>query len=305
MNEVKQYNGVIVPMVTPFKDDGSVDGKAINRIVDLFKSNGVHPFVLGTTGEGPSVSYEQRIKVLEETVAAADGGCIVYAGISSNSLFDSVDMAKRFCNLGADVMVATLPSFYPMDDMQMLHYFRDLADAVTCPLIIYNMPATVKMSIPLEVLNELSFHPNIVGVKDSERDISRLDKSLDLWRDRPDFVHLIGWAAQSSYALQNGSAGIVPSTGNFAPGHYAKMVEAVNEGQFDNAGELQEITNQLGLLYQKDKSLSQSVPALKYIMSVMGICGPDVLPPMYRMSEKDENNYGVYIREALKKYELI
>ncbi|MFC0877295.1 dihydrodipicolinate synthase family protein [Saccharicrinis sp. FJH2] len=305
MKKRSKYCGVIVPMVTPFKVDGGVDRYAVKRIVELFKQNGAHPFVLGTTGEGPSVRQNQKDIVVAETVAAADGKCTVYAGISSNAFAESVEMATRYGDMGVDVVVATLPAFYPLDDNQMLRYFEALADASPCPLIIYNMPATVKMSISLDVLDQLSHHPNIVGVKDSERDISRLDKSLDLWRDRSDFVHLIGWAAQSSYAMQNGSAGIVPSTGNFAPGFYEELLNSVEAGNFERGDELQDITNQLGLLYQKDRTLSQSIPALKYIMSVMGFCGPNVLPPMYRMSEEDEEAYRMFIEEELVKYELI
>lgn len=305
MNEDKKYNGVIVPMVTPFHDDQTVDGKAIGNIVENFIKNGAHPFVLGTTGEGPSISMEHKDVVVAETVAASGGECTVYAGISSNVFSESVTMAKRYSDMGVDAVVATLPAFYPMNDDQMLVYFESLADAVPSPLIIYNMPATVKISIPINVLDKLSQHKNIVGIKDSERDMNRLDESLSLWKDRSDFVHLIGWAAQSSYALRYGSNGIVPSTGNFTPALYSAMAKAIADGDFERGNALQDVTNKLGLLYQKDKILSQSIPALKYIMWAMGLCGTQVLPPMYRMSGREVKAYDAFIKEELTKFELI
>lgn len=305
MTKEIKYSGVIVPMITPFKDDGMVDADAIGQIIANFKKHGVHPFVLGTTGEAPSISQEQKDYLVKKAVKAANGECTVYAGISSNSFAESVEMANNYQQIGVDAVVATLPAFYPMDDDQMLRYFEELADAVNCPLIIYNMPSTVKISIPISVLDKLSQHKNIVGTKDSERDMDRLYASLDLWKNRNDFVHLIGWAAQSATALKNGSDGIVPSTGNFAPAYYSAMYQAVTEGDFEKAEQLQELTNKLGLLYQKDRSLSHSIPALKVIMQEMHLCGDQVLPPMYKMSRIDEDAYRAFIKKEIVKLELI
>ena len=290
-------------MITPFKEDNTIDGESVGRIVGLLKNAGVYPFVLGTTGEAPSISDEQKDRMVAETVKYAGADCPVYAGISSNCFEESVAMAHKYHEMGVNVVVATLPAYYPMNNEQMLTYFNELADQVPCPLIIYNMPATVKQSIPLEVLDQLSHHSSIVGTKDSERDMDRLDRSIELWKDRPDFVHLLGWAAQSAYALKKGSDGIVPSTGNFVPGLYQDLYLSNLEGKFERADELQRQTNDLSLLYQKDRILSQSIPALKSILAVMGICGTQVLPPMYRLH--DEAVFQNNIKEELQKLEII
>lgn len=251
MKPEKKYSGVIVPMVTPFQEDFTIDSEAVGRMVGLLKKAGAQPFIIGTTGEAPSIATDQKDKMVAETVKHAGKDCLVYAGISSNCFSESVDMAKKYHDLGVDVVVATLPAYYPMNEVQMLTYFENLANQVPCPLIIYNMPATVKISIPLGVLEELSYHPYIVGTKDSERDKIRLDQSIALWKDRSDFAHLLGWAAQSAYALKQGCDGIVPSTGNFVPQLYVDLYQSSLKEEFDKAESLQQLTNELSLLVLK------------------------------------------------------
>lgn len=292
------YRGVIIPMVSPLNDDYSIDIASVGRIVRHFVAASVSPFIAGTTGEASSLSLEQKERLVKETVKQVDGKTLVYAGISDNCLPDTVTAAKRFADLGADVLVANLPSYYPLKESDALRYCEQLADAVPKPLILYNITATTGYSLPLNLLEKLSYHPNIVGLKDSERDQERLDQALTLWREREDFAHLIGWAAMSVYALKNGSDGIVPSTGNFAPRLYAKLLAATEKGSWKEAEELQQFTNYLSALYQKDRNLSESLAALKVIMAVQGLCGTQMMPPIYRMDETEEKQYKNAVKET-------
>ncbi len=296
MNQLsKKYSGVIVPMITPLLDSNTIDIEGVQRIIDLFMNAGAYPFVLGTTGEAPSLSQKVKNTLVAEVVKYVQKRTTVYAGISSTCMADSIADAHSFASLGVDVLVATLPPYYPMSNEQLIRYFSELASAVPLPLIIYNMPATVKISIPLEVIDELSKHPNIVGLKDSERDEERMNQAIQMWKDRDDFCYLIGWAAMSSKAMLQGADGIVPSTGNFAPEVYVQLLEAALQGDADTADYLQMQTNELSLIYQKDRILSESIPALKALMAHLGICAKQVAPPMYAMNEADEN---VYITSA-------
>ena len=293
----KKYRGVVVPMITPFHEDLTIDDDAVGRIIKLLLESGASPFVLGTTGESASISTNEKEKLVKAVVGQAKGNTLVYAGISSNCLSESVEFAEKYAGLGVDVLVSTLPAYYPLNEDQMFRYFEQLADQVSLPLMIYNMPATTKLSIPLDVIDKLSYHPNIVGVKDSERGEERLDQSIRLWKNRPDFVHFLGWAAKSAYALNAGSDGIVPSTGNFAPELYVSLYNSIINGDVDAAFQFQTKTDELSLLYQEDRILSQSIPALKAIMSVKGLCSPNVLPPMYRMKTEEE----IICMERIKK----
>jgi 4-hydroxy-tetrahydrodipicolinate synthase len=280
-------SGVIVPMVTPLDHKLSIDIAAVVKILDAFMEAGVSPFILGTTGESVSISNGQKELLVRTVCAHARGHLTIYAGISGNCLSESVNNAKVYSDMGVDAVVAHLPFYYPVSGAQMLRYFEQMADHVNVPLILYNNPATVRESIPLEVIDKLSHHPNIAGIKDSERGISRLDRSLALWKDRDDFVHLLGWSARSVYGLSKGSAGIVPSTGNLTPQLYRDLYDAAIQGRLKEAGELQSITDRITEIYQKDRSLSEAIPALKVMMASMGLCSPFVLPPLYEMNSHE------------------
>jgi dihydrodipicolinate synthase/N-acetylneuraminate lyase len=291
MNAKDLYKGVIVPMVTPLTESLNIDRKAVKAIVAGFVENCVSPFILGTTGEAASLPATLKNDLVKDVVTCLDGEVLVYAGISGNCLVDQIAEGKNFAELGADVLVATPPYYYPMSNRQMLRYFNALADALPKPLILYNMPSVTRHNIPPEVVDELSRHENIVGLKDSERDEDRLYKIIDLVRNRPDFVHLTGWAAKSCDALQRGSDGIVPSTGNLTPELYQQLYLAVKANNSSKASELQDATNYISTLYQKDRILSESIPALKLLMAVKGLCTELVMPPMYGMEKSEAQTF--------------
>lgn len=295
---------VIVPMVSPFGADYSIDQIAVERMCELFVNTGVSVFVLGTTGEGDSIEKSQREELVKLVVRSVEGQTPVYAGLTGNSLVESVADSKKYADLGADYLVAKLPAYYPMNDTQMLLYLEKLANLVSLPLFIYNIPATTHHSIPLEIVEKLSYHPNILGLKDSERNKERLDEAIRLWGNREDFDFLIGWAPMSAYGLQKGANGIVPSTGNICPELYVQMIDAVSSCDEKAAFELQEKTDRISALYQKDRTLSQSIPALKTLMKTKGICSGEVLPPMLTMSFQEEENYLAEVKSELEKLNL-
>jgi 4-hydroxy-tetrahydrodipicolinate synthase len=195
-------------------------------------------------------------------------------------LAESIEQAKLYADYGVDAVVAHLPFYYPLSADQMLQYFAQLADGIPCPLVLYNIPITTKQSIPVGVIDQLSRHPNIAGIKDSERGLERLDQSAELWADRTDFVYLMGCAAQSAIALQKGADGIVPSFGNVAPGLFKRLFEASLQGDYKTSDKLQAQADTISEIYQKDKNLSQSISALKIMMSALGLCQPYVMPPL-------------------------
>jgi dihydrodipicolinate synthase/N-acetylneuraminate lyase len=282
---------VIVPMVSPFTSGYSIDEAAVLRMTELFVSAGVSVFVIGTTGEGDSMSSGQRDTLLKLVVKKVNGCSKIYAGLTGNSLSTSVEDAQKYADLGADYLVAKLPSYYPMDENQMLQYLEKLADSVKIPLFIYNIPATTHHSLPLPIIDRLSYHPAIAGLKDSERNIDRLNDAIQLWGERDDFDYLIGWAPMSVYGLLKGANGIVPSTGNICPELYVQMIDSVHSGDEEKARQLQERTDCISALYQKGRSLSRSIPALKTMMKMTGLCSGEVLPPMLPMTSQEEESY--------------
>ena len=288
MQHHKKYKGVVVPTVTPLTSDFKIDRDAVERMMAEFRSWQVTPFILGTTGEAASLSQSVKQDYLQTAAGLKQPGEVLYAGISSNVLEESVSFAQRCFDAGVDVVVATLPNYYPLTPAQMKAYFEQLADKVQGPLMIYNIPPTVHMSIPLDIVEQLSYHPNIVGLKDSERNEERLLAALQLCANRADFSYFAGWAAQSVQSLLKGGDGIIPSTGNFVPGLYAELYKAVMEGNMERALVLQQQSDDVGNVYQGGRTLGESLWALKVLMKKAGICETYMMPPLHQLSDEEE-----------------
>lgn len=280
MKKNKKYSGIIVPAATPLTDRFGIDETAVSRMLENFYSHKVSPFILGTTGEAASLSIDQKKIYVNIAGKLKKQNTILYAGISSNIVEESVSFANFCADNGVDAVAATVPSYYTLTENQIKKYFENLADKIPLPLIIYNIPATTHMSIPLHIIDDLSHHSNIIATKDSERSEKRLQQSLCLWKGRDDFGHFLGWAAKSAEALLNGSDGLIPSTGNYVPGIYEDMLKAVNSDNKIKAIQLQQLSDEYGALYQSGKTLGESLWALKVLMQEKGLCSEFVMPPL-------------------------
>lgn len=294
-----KYCGVVVPMVTPVTCNGVLDVTAVKRIINSFVNAGVSPLLMGTTGEGNSVSASDGLLMVKTAVECAKGEIIIYAGLTGTCVSEQITAAEAYTQVGADVIVATLPSYYALTDQQMYNYYKTLADNITGPLMLYNIKATTHMSIPVKVIKKLSNHPNIVGLKDSERDLERMDACIAISREREDFAYFCGWAAQSAHSLELGADGIVPSTGNFVPKMFQALYEAAIQGDMDTANRLQAETNEIAKIYQEGRTLGESLTALKVMMQTDDLCAPFMLPPLTRLSNEEEQQIANRARQII------
>lgn len=285
MRKLNKYHGVVVPMVTPVTKEGGIDVKAVERIIDNFAKYNVSALLMGTTGEGNSVAVEQGVKMIEAAAKAAAGRITIYAGLAGNCVSEQMEAAKKFVAAGADVIAATLPCYYALTPEQMMKYYTDLADALTIPLMLYNITITTHMSIPVDVIEKLSHHPNIVGLKDSEDNQERMEEILRLVADRDDFAYFCGCAANSAKALSLGADGIVPSVGNYLPKMYADLFDAGVKGDTATAENLQQKTIEIGKINTAGLTLGQSLAGLKVIMKMVGLCDTFMLPPLTELDD--------------------
>jgi 4-hydroxy-tetrahydrodipicolinate synthase len=280
VNSPLGVGGIIVPAITPLTEKLQLDEAAVEKIFASFYKHNISPFILGTTGESASLSLQLKKDYLLAAEKNKKMGSLLYAGIGSNVLTESIEFAAYCCLHAVDVVVATLPSYYALTEKQMLQYFNTLADNISLPLFIYNIPSTTYMSIPLPVIDELSRHKNIVGIKDSEKSEERMNESLKLWKDRNDFHYILGWAAKSADALLLGADGLVPSTGNLYPEIYADMLKAFEHGDKEKLFALQKLSDDYGALYQSNRTLGESLLELKTLMNKKGLCEAVVMPPL-------------------------
>jgi len=287
MKKSKKYSGVIIPAITPLTADHKLDESGVEKIFHFFYEHNTVPFILGTTGESSSLPLSLKEAYVKAAVKNKKAGTLLYAGIASNVINESMEFAKFCADNGVDAVAANLPSYYVLTESQIKKHYELLADACPLPLVIYNIPATTNMSIPLSIIDELSYHHNIVATKDSERNEERLKQSLELWKNREDFSHFLGWAAKSTEALINGSDGLIPSTGNLIPEVYSEMVKAIDAGDHNKAYEMQKLSDVYGNLYQSGKTLGESLWALKVLMKENGLCNEVVMPPLQSLSKEE------------------
>ncbi|MDD2560286.1 MAG: dihydrodipicolinate synthase family protein [Bacteroidales bacterium] len=286
----KQFSGVVVPMVSPLLDDLRVDTTAVKRIMMLFAAYNISPLVLGTTGESPSITEKESLRCMRAACRAKSGEQKVYAGLVGNKVAELLNRGKMYADMGVDALVSTLPSYYTLSTEQMRAFYLTLADSLSVPVFMYNIKSTTQMSLPLDLVAELSQHPNIAGLKDSERDPARLNECIQKYRNRSDFSFFCGWGAQGANSLILGADGIVPSTGNVVPEMYYKLFKAVLAGNTDGALHYQQQTDRVAELYQKGRSLGSSLAALKVLMKARNLCGTIMMPPLTSLSAVEEKS---------------
>jgi 4-hydroxy-tetrahydrodipicolinate synthase len=269
-------------MITPVTPAGVIDEPAVQRIVDHLIAGGSHGiFPLGTTGEASSVSMTQREQLVAATVRAVAGRAMVYAGISGNSYSDSVASADRFAQLGVDALVAHPPCYYALTEQQIEQYLARLADRVAKPLVLYNIPQTTHLSIPIDAVVRLARHGNVAAIKDSSPDGDRIAALLAACGGRGGFPVQLGNSVLFSRGLKLGGVGIVPSGAHLAPREYRQMFDAAMAGRWDEVEKLQHSTDAVCSSYGgHGRTLGQSLALLKFQLEQRGLCSRTMLPPL-------------------------
>lgn len=277
----KRFGGVVVPMVTPFTADGQLDEPAVRRIIEhLIGGEVAGVFILGTTGENASIAPATRARLVAVMVEQVRSRAMIYVGISDTCIANSIAASEEYTGMGVDACVAHLPPYYSLTPEEQFTYFATLAERISAPLMIYNIPSTTHMSIPIEVVKRLAGRPNIIGLKDSERNEERLENVLRTLGGRDDFTILVGATLYTAKGLALGANGSVPSVGNLTPGLCQRLHECGVAGDRDGADHYQRLVDEVGQIYQRGRTLGQSLGALKAAMGVFGLCEAYVLPPL-------------------------
>jgi 4-hydroxy-tetrahydrodipicolinate synthase len=283
-------------MATPVDASGEIDAPAAAKLINYLLDHQAVPFIMGTNGEASSLSIKNRTDLVRVLLENRRTGVPLIAGVIGLPFKETIEQSNLYFAMGLDAVVLTLPNYYGLNNEQMLYYFRSVSERVNGNVILYNIPKTIHMSIPVEVIDELSQQENIIGIKDSEFDEARLEASLALWKDRNDFFHLTGVNKLMVKGMLNGSRGIVPSTGNFDPGIYHDLYKLCLEGKKEEAIALLDWTQELCDIYQENASLADSVAGLKVVLAHLGLCTEEVLPPLMKVDAERK-------KEIIDKYQ--
>ena len=164
--------GVIPPMVTPLLDNKTLDINGLEKLVEFLISGGVHGlFVLGTTGEGPSLGLHLRKELIKRTAGMVDGRIPVLAGITDTSFDSSLELAEYAAGCGVDAVVIAPPYYIPITQEEMAYYIENLAPKLPLPFLMYDIPACTRLHMSVETI-KVAKELGSIGIKDSSGDIS-------------------------------------------------------------------------------------------------------------------------------------
>lgn len=294
-----QFRGyAIVPLMTPVTAGGQLDEPAVTRLVTHIITGGCQGLmVCGTTGEFASMSVAMRVRSLRLVVAAASGRALIFGGIGDTSLDNVLTLGREFLAAGVDAVVANLPSYFPITAEMMERYFTELADRVGGPLYLYNIPQTTRLSIPLDVVERLSHHPRIAGIKDSEPDTVRQEQLCRMFAGRQDFSVFCGTVPFTSKALRAGADGFVPSGGNLAPRAARDLMDKLVSGDIAAGDAAQRRIEAINAVFQKGRTITQSLAALKGTLELAGLCDRHMLLPNLPVTDEELEAMRTPLRE--------
>ncbi|HEX9151816.1 MAG TPA: dihydrodipicolinate synthase family protein [Flavobacterium sp.] len=282
------FSGIIPPMVTPLLADNlSLDSEGVKHLVEHLVSGGVHGiFILGTTGESTSLSYKTREKLIVESCKAVNGRVPVFVGITDTSIEESVHLALIAKESGAAAVVAAPPYYYGLGQEELYKYYWSLADQVTLPLFLYNMPSHTKINIDVKTVVRLAEHPNIVGLKDSSANAVYFQSLCYVLKTN--FSLLVGPEEITAETVLMGGNGGVNGGANLFPKLYVALYNAAVAKDFARIEELQNLVMEISTkIYTVGSYGSSYLKGLKGALSALGIIKGNIAPPFTTFEEKE------------------
>ncbi|MBN1672090.1 MAG: dihydrodipicolinate synthase family protein, partial [Kiritimatiellae bacterium] len=244
------WRGIFPPMITPLLARDKLDLKGTERLIEHILAGGVHGlFILGTTGEGPSVSHRLRKRLIKRACKQVDGRVPVLVGITDTSFAESIDTARYAADCGAQAAVLAPPFYFPAGQPELFEYLTHLVPELPLPLFLYNMPSTTKLSFELETVRRASELDGVIGLKDSSSNMIYFHRLVELMKARTNFALLVGPEELLGESILIGGNGGVPGGANIYPRLFVEMYEAAAANRLDAVRDLQKKVLQLGAVY--------------------------------------------------------
>ena len=283
--------GSLVAIVTPMFDDGRLDIPSLNALIDFHIDQGTDGIVIvGTTGESPTVDFDEHCLLIKTAVSQVNGRVPVIAGTGANSTREAIELTQKAKELGVDACLLVAPYYNKPTQEGLYQHFMAIANAVEIPQILYNVPGRTGCDISNDTTLRLASHKNIVGIKDATGGIER---GTDLILRAPkDFAVLSGDDATAMALMLLGGKGVITVTGNVAPKLMHEMCVAAVAG---DAIEAREINAKLFQLHQKLFVEANPIP-VKWLLVEMGLIKVGIRLPMVPLSLQ----YHEVLRNAAK-----
>lgn len=269
------FHGSIPALITPFKN-GAIDRDAFADLIERQIAGGSAALVpCGTTGESATLSHDEHREVVELCIQVAAGRVPVIAGAGSNSTQEAIELTEHAKRVGADAALVICPYYNKPDQAGLEAHFRAVNDAVSMPIIMYNVPSRTASDLLPETVGRLARLPNIIGIKDASNDLGRVSMQAALTAGEQ-FTQLSGEDPSSLGHRGMGGAGCISVTANVAPELCAQMHAAFDAGDLTRAQEL----DQRLIHIHRAMFFSPSPGPAKHVLSKMGVCSDEVRLPI-------------------------
>jgi len=230
----KMFQGVITAIVTPFTENGDVDEPALRQLVNFQIESGVAGIVpCGTTGESPTLSYEEHNRVIDIVIEEARGRVPIIAGTGSNSTAEAIFLTQHAYKAGAQATLQVAPYYNKPTQKGIYQHFLTIADAVDLPMIIYNIPSRTGINIETDTLIKMAEHKNIVAVKEASGNISQI---MEVISRRPEGFSVLSGDDNLTFPLMSlGGDGVISVASNLVPQEVCSMVNLALAGKWDDS----------------------------------------------------------------------
>jgi 4-hydroxy-tetrahydrodipicolinate synthase len=299
----QKIRGVVPPMVTPLKGQNVLDVEGLERLVEHILAGGVSGlFLLGTTGEGPSLSYSLRRELLERTCRLVNGRVPVLACITDTSFTESVNLARRAAECGCHAAVLSAPYYFAPGQPELIEYIEHIVQQISLPLYLYNMPGLTKVNFSPEVIRTAMDIPGIVGLKDSSCSMLYFHQIRALIGERDDFSLLVGPEEMLAETVLLGGDGGVNGGANLFPRLYVELYKAAEARDLDRMTRLhKEVLSVAHTLYTVGSHGSALIKGLKCALSLEGICCDVMEEPFQRFRAAERERVSSVLRELKMK----
>lgn len=273
--QIRPLTGIIPPMATPLIDIDRLDVRGTENLVEHILSGGVHGlFLLGTTGEGPALSYRLRRELIERVCDQVGSRVPVLVGITDSAYAEALHIADVAAKAGVAAVVMAPPFYYQFSQSDIMHLIESTAQASALPLYLYNQPGLTKITFHPATVARSAEIPNVWGIKDSSGDMSYLKRVLELVGKRyPEFSVLVGPEHLLAESLLSGAHGGVSGGANIFPHLPVRLYNAFLAGRYEEMHALQTEINSIGApIWNADETEPGHLRRLKAALSIMGIC---------------------------------
>lgn len=235
----REIKGVVVPLITPFTENGEVYEEGLKRLLDFQVEKGVHGiFPCGTYGSGPLMTTEQRKKVIEVTVNHLKSRIAVIAQVGAASTDETVKLAKHAEKVGVDVVAVVPPYYYNYDEIAILEHYKQIVRAVRIPVYAYNIPRTSGFTITPSILTKMADF-GVQGIKDSSFSLVDFMHFIIELGKRENFTFMVGTEALLLPAMMVGAKGCVSGTANVFPELVVQLYNTITRKNYDEAVKIQ------------------------------------------------------------------